>query len=304
MDRWLLSAEAVIPVSPPQEQNAPVGGRVASFSLLLSPPNDQTDIIKFIPKNRAAADDETRYRLEVIVEADQPLAAIARSLSLVDGTLDLITFLTLRPSSLVSRHQVVNLTQKDLADQGQKVEETIGVFGQMVRPDEPFPPHELLGAQGDERIKAALRWFRKATLSENLEDSFLAFYIVLELLSPVIKPEKASTHVCRECGKSTGIAKSAREGILFVVTDILNKDAKVLDGVAKTRAKIVHGANYGDRLRQIVAQDMGLMTELVVAAMKHVLHLRPESAPQPPAMQIDPNSGVLVVQYRRPDKSP
>ncbi len=307
MDKWLLTAEASIPVLPPSEENAPANSRVASFSLSWGP-----DTIRFIPQQPQAkgtegssvgAEAEPRYGLEVIVEADQPPVALQKSLSLVDGTLDLVTFLVQRPCSLVSRQKIVNLTLDALAKEGQEVEQTIGVFGQTFRPDEPFPPHKLLTPPEDERVKAALRWHRKAMLADNWEDNFLARYIVLELLSPVIKPENVSTHICRECGKNTGIAKAAREGILFVLTDILHKKASLLDRLARTRARIVHGAKYGEELRDIVARDMGLMTEVVIAAMKYVLGLGQEGLPQPAPFEVEPNSVVLWIQHHGGDSS-
>ena len=308
MDKWLLKTEASIPVTPPGPKEIPDGSTIHSFSIVQPGPDPEINRVKLIPQKAhikgspealSEVDRGRLYDVEVIVEADTLQMAIDKSLALADKTLDLLSFLIQRPCYVTRCREIANLSRRRAADAGEQVQEEIGSFGEMSLLDHPFPPVELLTLPDNEQVARALTWFRKGIAVNSAEDRFLSFYIALELVSPVIRADEVSTHRCPHCGEDTKIPKVRREGILFIITDVLGKKASLYNRLAKARAKIVHGDRSKPSDPRAAPEELGPLTEVVIAALKHVLRLGQEGLPLPRPFEVDPERVVLYVAFHR-----
>jgi hypothetical protein len=196
---------------------------------------------------------------------------------------------------------VTNLSRQRLYEQGHDVECEMAFFGEASLPHFTFPPHELLFPRDSAAIRRALRWYRKGRLLTSGEDRFLCFYTASEAVSDTVKKQEESEHVCKHCGKKTGIAKPHTDGIKFVLTDILHKPQSMFGKIGRVRAKIVHGAG-GDELKAEVDNYLPLLEQIVIAALKHAIGLGQEGLPRPEMTPLEIAEAILVVKYKPPPK--
>jgi hypothetical protein len=312
MDKWLLRARIWCPISPPQPSPIPEGAEINSFAITPGHEDEEIGKIRFVPlqgpqiKGNPKMDTPTQrcsiYDVEVTIEAPDIQSAIYESREYLNSKLDLLTFLTMHPCEVTNYLNIVNLSQQRLYDQGNDVECETASFGEAYLPQSKFPPLELLFPHSSSAINRALRWFRKGLLSVPGEDRFLCYYTALEAISDIIKEQKESQHICKSCGKNTGIPKSHTDGIKFVLTDILNKPQNMFGKISGVRAKIVHGAS-GKKLKAEVDRFLPLLEDTLISALKHALGLRQEGLPRSGMTLVDPVAeAILVIKYRGPQR--
>ena len=290
LDKWQLSAVVRMAVRPPEPDSVPDGATMQSFRV--EQPGDDPEVgrVTFVLEEPHVKGSSERFnqgnegrvaRAEVVVAAPDADTAHHKSVDLLNTYLDLLTFLTQSPTHVVVYQSLVNVSKKKLADERPGQQQEVIFFPGQRLPEQPFPPVELLVPPEDERTKKALSWFRQGLTSERPEDRFLAYFMALEILSTAIVPERADVHVCRHCGKATGIPKVPREGILYVVAEVLHKTRRDWDKVVKLRGKVVHAPVSGERLHEEIFQQAGLLEQVLIAALKHILRLRQEGLPVP-----------------------
>jgi len=312
MDKWLLRATIWCPVSPPQPSSIPEGAEIKIFAITPGHEDEEIGRITFIPrqgpqiKGNLKIDTSTQrrslYDVEVIIEAPDIQSAIYESREYLNSKLDLLSFLTMRPCEVTNYLNIINLSRQRLYDQGDDVECEIASFGETYLPQSEFPPYELLFPHGSPAINKALRWFRKGLMSVPGEDRFLCYYTALEAISDTIKKQKELRHVCKHCGKDTGISKSHTDGIKFVLTDILHKPQNMFGKISRVRAKIVHG-DSNKKLKAEVDTFLPLLEETLISALKHVLGIGQEGLPRRGMTFLDPIAeAILVVKYHGPQR--
>lgn len=308
MDKWLLRATIWCPVSPPQPSSIPEKARIEKFAITPGYEDEEIGRIEFIPKEgpqikgKAKIDSSKQrrslYDVEVIIEAQDIQSAIYESREYLNSKLDLLSFLTMRPCEVTNYLNVTNLSQQRLYDQGNDVEGEMAFFSANYLSQSVFPPFEMLFPHDSDAINRTLRWLRKGLLLEPGEDRFLCYYTALEAISDTIRKQKESQHVCKHCGKETGISKSHADGIKFILTDILHKPQNMFGKISRVRAKIVHGVS-GKKLKAEVDSFLPLLENTLISALKRVLKLSQDGLPRPGMTLIDPVAeAILVVKYR------
>lgn len=316
MNKWLLRATIWCPVSPPRPSSIPARAKINTFTITPGYEDEEIGSIKFIPREGPQINGNSKpkidgnskidsfkqrrslYDVEVIIEAPHIQSATYESREYLNSKLDLLGFLTMRPCEVTNYLNVTNLSQQRLYDQGHDVEGEMAFFGDAYLPQFIFPPFELLFPRDSAAIRRALRWCRKGLLLEPGEDRFLCYYTALEAISDTVKKQEESQHVCRHCGKETGIPKSHTDGIKFVLTNILHEPQNMFGKISRVRAKIVHGAS-GKKLKAEVDSFLPLLENTLISALKHVLKLSQDGLPRPGMTLIDPVAeAILVVKYR------
>jgi len=311
MDKWLLRATVWCPISPPEPSSIPEGAQIRHFSISPGYEDEEIEMIRFIIKDGpqtkgnfkidTTAQRRSLYDVEVIVEAPDIQSATYESREYLNSKLDLLSFLTMRPCEVTNYLNVTNLSRQRLYDQGHDVECETASFGEASLPHFTFPPHELLFPRESAAIGRALRWYRKGRLLAPGEDRFLCYYTALEAISDTIKKQEELEHLCKHCGKKSGIPKAHSDGIKFVLTDILHKPRNMFGKISRVRAKTVHGAG-GKEFKAEVDNYLPLLEQIVISALKHAIGLGQEGLPRTEMIPLEIAEAILVVKYKPPPK--
>ncbi len=256
-DLWVLEGKLDIPVFFPKQDTTgtrAVSGLFLDFSGrsgdgLIELRAQQTDRI-----NQSvwwSRDEPVSFEFRASVIAGSMPEAWLRSYDFLEQMLDRLTLLTGTPARLLEAGVLYNESELEDCRRGKRTEFECTTHGVPTRKTAPFANiHVVDRLIPSERAQRALRWLRKGLTYDNAEDRFLTFYFALECISNDIKETSEKTHTCRNCGKSTGIAKAQTDGIRALIQRHPEARASLFADLGKARAKLVHGGD--PKVRQMV----------------------------------------------------
>lgn len=129
------------------------------------------------------------------------------------------------------------------------------------------------------RLRRALRWYRKGLLATEDINQFLFYWIGLEALSHLIKPQRKIIEKCKNCGYEEERTPVEKDGIRHLVVDKIGMNEEYFKDLWDYRNYLVHGKKAFIALLEESKQKAKEAEAILSFGLKQYLELSDEDPP-------------------------